>query len=635
MTPEQTLKQYFGYDQFRPLQKEIVQSVLDGKDTIALLPTGGGKSICFQVPALMMEGVCVVVTPLIALMKDQVENLKKRDIMAIALFGGMKRREIEFELENCINGKYKFLYVSPERLMSKHFIDYAVNINVSMLAIDEAHCISQWGYDFRPPYLEIAAFKNKFDQLKTIALTASATKEVVIDIGKRLELRNTQIFTQSFVRSNLSYVVQKTENKIERIIHICERIKGTGLIYVKSRRRTQDLSNLLNQRQMKTDFYHAGLEPEERNRKQEEWKKGKTRIMVCTNAFGMGIDKPDVRFVIHEQKPDTLEAYYQEAGRAGRDGEKSYCVMLFHESDLLDDQKNIEAKYPSSEQISRIYELICNDLKVGVGSGINQSFDFDIQAFSQSYKLQANLVYNVIKILENESYFQTTEAFYLPSRLKILVDDETISEWQEKDKNIYEIFKTLLRSYGGLFDFYTNIYEYELARRLNKSDVWLKAELKKLHDLEYLDYVPQSQKPQIVFIENRFNKVDIPKEKINYLRKRYYEKLKFVNDYLLNSLICRSSFIVDYFGEINAKDCGVCDVCLDKKKSSDKQFLIYYKRIQALIQNKSFKKDDLLKLLKTGEIDEIVSILRWLIDESYLIENQDGIMTWANEKLSK
>jgi ATP-dependent DNA helicase RecQ len=635
MTPELTLKQYFGYDQFRPLQKEIVQSVLDGKDTIALLPTGGGKSICFQVPALMMDGVCIVVTPLIALMKDQVENLKKRDIMALALYGGMKRREIEFELENCINGKYKFLYVSPERLMSKHFIDYAVNINVSMLAIDEAHCISQWGYDFRPPYLEIALFKNKFDKLKTIALTASATKEVVIDIVKKLELQNTRIFNQSFVRSNLSYVVQKTENKIERIIHICERIKGTGLIYVKSRRRTQDLSNLLNQRQMKTDFYHAGLEPEERTRKQEEWKNGKTRIMVCTNAFGMGIDKPDVRFVIHEQKPDTLEAYYQEAGRAGRDGKKSYCIILYHESDLLDDQKNIETKYPSSEQISRIYELICNELKVGVGSGINQSFDFDIQSFCQTYKLQANLVYNVIKILENESYFQTTEAFYLPSRLKILVDDETISEWQERNADIYELFKIMLRSYGGLFDFYTNIFEFELARRLNKSESWLKSELKKLHDMENVDYVPQSQKPQIIFVENRYNKVDIPKEKINYLRKRYLEKLKFVNDYLLNTESCRSSVLVDYFGEKNAKDCNICDVCLNKKKTYDQKFLNYFKKIDTLIHSQTFKKDDLLNSVKSGEIDEIVGILRWLIDESYLTENQDGLMTWTKEKLSK
>jgi ATP-dependent DNA helicase RecQ len=635
MTPEQTLKQYFGYDQFRPLQRDIVQSVLEGKDTIALLPTGGGKSICFQVPALMLEGVCIVVTPLIALMKDQVENLKKRDIMALALFGGMKRREIEFELENCINGKYKFLYVSPERLMSKHFIDYAVNIKVSILAIDEAHCISQWGYDFRPPYLEIANFKYRFNQLKTIALTASATKEVILDIQEKLDLHKTEIFTQSFVRSNLSYVIQKVENKIERIIHICQRIKGTGLIYVKSRKKTYELSQLLNQRQMITDYYHAGLDPEERTRKQDEWKKGKTRIMICTNAFGMGIDKPDVRFVIHEQKPDTLEAYYQEAGRAGRDGEKAYCVMLYHESDLQDDQKNIELKYPSSEQISRIYELICNDLKVGVGSGINQSFNFDIQLFCQTYKLQVPLVYNVLKILENESYFQTTEAFYLPSRLKILVDDETLSDWQEKEENIDLIFKILLRSYGGLFDFYTNIFENEIARRLHKTEEWVKAELKKLHDFEMIDYVPQTQKPQIIFLENRFNKVSITQEKINYLRKRYFEKLKFVNDYISNTDQCRSSVLVSYFGEQKAKNCGICDICLEKKKKPDETFDKYYKKIYDLIQTESFKKDDLLYVVKSGEIDEIISILRWLIDEEYLTENENGILKWTKNRLSK
>lgn len=635
MDSEQTLKQYFGYNQFRPLQKEIVQSVIDGNDTIALLPTGGGKSICFQVPALMLEGVCIVVTPLIALMKDQVENLKQRDIMALALFGGMKRREIEFELENCINGKYKFLYVSPERLMSKSFIDYAVNINVSLLAIDEAHCISQWGYDFRPPYLEIAAFRNKFDNLRTIALTASATKEVVLDIQKKLDLNKTQIFTQSFVRSNLSYVVQKVENKIQRIIHISQRIEGTGLIYVKSRKRTYELSQLLSQRQITTDYYHAGLDPEERTRKQEAWKNGKIRIMICTNAFGMGIDKPDVRFVIHEQKPDTLEAYYQEAGRAGRDGNKAYCVMLYHESDMMDDERNIELKYPASEQISRIYELICNDLKVGVGSGINQSFNFDIQLFCQNYKLQPNLVYNILKILENESYFQTTEAFYLPSRLKILVDDQTLSDWQEKEESIDLIFKILLRSYGGLFDFYTNIFESEIARRLHKTEEWVKAELKKLHDFEMIDYVPQTHKPQIVFLENRFNKVSISQEKINYLRKRYYDKLKFVNDYLINTDKCRSSVLVHYFGEQNAKNCGVCDVCLNRIKNSNQDFKKHFKKLKFMIQSQQIKKDDFLNLFKSGEIDEIVSILRWLIDEGYLTENKDGILKWTKDQLSK
>lgn len=635
MTPEQTLKQYFGYDQFRPLQKDIVQSVLDGKPTIALLPTGGGKSLCFQVPALMLEGVCVVVTPLIALMKDQVENLMKRDIQAVALYSGMKRKEIEFELENCINGKYKFLYVSPERLKSKHFIDYAVNIKVSLLAIDEAHCISQWGYDFRPPYLEISEFISRFNQLKVIALTASATKDVVADIALKLELKQTQVFVQSFVRSNLSYVIRKTENKLQEILKIAQKLAGSGLVYVKSRRKAEEISRHLNEIGLKTDYYHAGLPALDRNKKQEAWKQGHIRIMVCTNAFGMGIDKPDVRFVIHEQKPDTLEAYYQEAGRAGRDGNLSYCILLFHESDRLEDARTIAVKYPKPDEIIQVYEAIHNYLKIAVGSGQFISYDFDISDFCSSNKLSTQLTLNAIKILENEAYFQTTESIYLPSRLKILCDYETLNEWQQNHTAVDVIFKMLLRSYGGLFDFYTNIYESEIARRLKKSESWLKEQLLKFNDLELIDYIPQTTQPQLVLLENRLRSIHVSSEKINKLRERYQEKLLAVNQYIDNNNECRTSIIVQYFGEEKSVDCGICDVCLRHKRSLNEHF-VSQKTIEIIksicLTNPNIKEDELMKLANITDLDNYVLILRWLKDYQYIIKTKEGWVQWNSKK---
>jgi ATP-dependent DNA helicase RecQ len=633
-TPEEILKQYFGYDNFRPLQKDIVMNAIEGRDTIALLPTGGGKSICFQVPALMKKGVCLVVTPLIALMKDQVENLRNRDIMAIALYSGMSRKEIEFELENCINGKYKFLYVSPERLLSKHFIDYALNIDLNFIAIDEAHCISQWGYDFRPPYLQIAEFKAKFDKIVTIALTASATPEVVKDIEKKLELRKPQIFTQSFTRKNLSYVVQREENKFEKIISICQKLKGTGLVYVKSRKKTTRIAEMLKKKNISADDYHAGLEAKLRTQKQDDWKQGRTRIMVCTNAFGMGIDKGEVRFVIHEQKPDTLEAYYQEAGRAGRDGEKSYCILLHHASDDLEDARNIESKYPSTADISRVYELICNYLQVAVGSGQGTSYNLEINELCTYFGVSPSLVFNALKILESEAYFQTTESIYTPSRMKILCSYQELYEWQLKHESIDSLFKMILRSYGGMFDFYTNLYEYEIAARLKKPEKWVREQLAKLHGIGLVDYVPQNTKPQIVFLENRFPTVYVSNEKIEFLRSRYREKLAHVNAFIHNTTVCRSSQLVSYFGEKNAADCGICDICLSKKPKANTTYEQYFAKINHLFKSGSFRIEDIGKHVSPGEINEYLFILRWLKDNGYLVETKEGPWQWRKEKKS-
>lgn len=633
-TPESILEQYFGHSAFRPLQKDIVESVLNGNDTIALLPTGGGKSVCFQVPAMMLDGLCIVVTPLIALMKDQVENLKHKNIQAIALFSGMSHREIEFELENCVNGKYKFLYVSPERLMSKHFMSFAMHMPLNFLAIDEAHCISQWGYDFRPPYLKIAEFKSKFQSLKCIALTASATPDVLKDIEAKLELKNTGIFSKSFSRSNLSYVVQEEENKLEKIKSICSKIEGTGLVYVKSRKKALEIAHYLSQNNISADHYHAGLEAELRTQKQDNWKNNKTRVMVCTNAFGMGIDKPEVRFVIHHQKPDTLEAYYQEAGRAGRDGKKSYCILLSHPVDFIEDEKNIVNKYPSPKDIARVYELICNYIKVAVGSGQGQSFNFDINDLSVYFNIPANLVYNALRILEADGYFQASESVYLPSRMRIRCSYNELYEWQLQNEGVDALFKVLLRSYGGLFDFYTNIYEYEIARRLQKRERWVKEQLSKLKQIEIIDYIPQNNKPQLYLLENRFSSIHISEDRIAFLRSRYREKLEFMNNYVRNKTECRSLNLVKYFGEENGQTCGVCDVCLAKKKnlSPSEKFELYYPRIKPLIDAGGFKLEQLKQKVKSSETLEYLSILRWLKDNNYLEENQEGIWTWTQKK---
>lgn len=631
-TPEEILQKYFGHAAFRPLQKDIINNILSGKDTIALLPTGGGKSVCFQVPALMMNGVCIVVTPLIALMKDQVENLRNKDIMAIALYSGMSKREIEFELENCINGKYKFLYVSPERLKSKHFNDYARNINVSLLAIDEAHCISQWGYDFRPPYLNIATFRNYYQKLPCIALTASATEQVIEDIGKRLEMRKPTVFKQSFVRKNLAYVVQNEENKTDKIAHIVSRIKGTGLIYVRSRKKTVELTKLLQQKNISVDYYHAGLDAAERNRKQEAWKNNAIRVMICTNAFGMGIDKPDVRFVIHESKPETLEAYYQEAGRAGRDGKKSYCIFLHHASDDRNDEENIHTKYPSPADIKRVYELVFTYLNVAVESGGGQAFPFNLNTFINLYKLPVSIAVNSLRMLENEGYFQLSDAVHFPSRIKILCDYQTLYEWQMNHPVIDEIFKVLLRSYGGLFDFYTNIFEREIAFRLKKTEVWVQTQLEKIKAAGLIDYIKASGEEQIFLQENRFRDIDIPAAKIQFLRSRYKEKLLAVNNYVHNTSTCRSALLVSYFNEKNSTPCGVCDICLSRKKQNDsgKQFKIYYHKINHLFEHKNFKAGDLNKYVNATEIEEYTVILRWLKDNGYAAETAEGQWQWTN-----
>lgn len=631
---EKTLLQYFGYDKFRPLQKEIVENVIAKKDTIALLPTGGGKSICFQVPALMLNGVCIVISPLIALMKDQVENLKARNIQALAIYNGMSQREIEFELENCINGKYKFLYVSPERLNSKQFIDYARNINLSMIAIDEAHCISQWGFDFRPSYLNIPLFYSYFNDLPKIALTATATSEVIKDIKEKLDLKKPTVFTKSFVRNNLSYVVLNTENKLDKILNLCKKLKGTGLVYVNTRKKTMDISHFLNQNGVVSDFYHAGIQASERNEKQENWKKDKLKVMVCTNAFGMGIDKPNVRFVIHEQKTESLEAYYQEAGRAGRDNEFSYCILLFHPSDFNQDEFHFNLKFPDKKTINATYELINNYLKIAVGSGKNEVHDFDINKFCEAYQLMPTKIYPVLQLLEQEAYFQFSDSVWTPSRMRIIVNYETLYDYQLQNNDIDNLTKVILRSYGGLFDFYTNIYEREIAQRLNKTELWVKDWLLKLHKNQLIDYVPQSGQSKIVIMENRFKSIDYNVNKLNFLKERYLKKQESVRHYVTNNEKCRNLILVNYFDEKNNKDCGNCDVCIKKKRTENKKetYIKYHQEIKSLLQLNQINLLNLKNHVEDDKLKEYNTILRWMLDEKIIYNDSEGYLKWKNEK---
>ncbi|MCC6817452.1 MAG: RecQ family ATP-dependent DNA helicase [Bacteroidia bacterium] len=469
-----------------------------------------------------------------------------------------------------------------------------------------------------------------------MALTASATPLVVDDIAKKLNLKQPILFKKSFTRENLSYLVEKTENKWERMKTIFSKVKGTGLVYVKSRKRTIEIADFLNKNGIKADFYHAGLEARMRTQKQDDWKMGRTPIMVCTNAFGMVIDKPDVRLVLHDQKPDTPEAYYQEAGRAGRDGNRAYCVLLWNESDFLDEKRQLAIKYPSADMIVRVYELLCNYLRIAVGSGAGQSYNFDITEFCNYYKLNPNEVFNCIRILESESYLQSTDSVYLPSRMKILVNYEELYQWQLRHESIDAITKLILRSYGGVFDFYTNIYESELSRRLKKPEKWIKEQLQKLHDIEIIDYIPQNSKPQIIFLENRFSSISISEEKINFLRKRYSEMLEAMNRFVRNQNTCRSKLLVEYFGETNSSDCGHCDICLAKKRNNNPN-QAHNARVEFL---KTLFKDGRLNMhtfqnnIEPAELDEYLIILRWLVDEGFVIELEEQTWQWKEKRKS-
>ncbi len=624
----QLLKHYWGHSTFRPLQENIIQSILDGTDTLALLPTGGGKSICFQVPALAMDGVCVVISPLIALMKDQVDNLTKRGIKACAVYSGMKKQEIDVLLDNCVYGKIKFLYLSPERLSSELVKVRLCKMKISFLAIDEAHCISQWGYDFRPAYLRIAELRELLPQQKILALTATATPEVVKDIQQQLNFKNSKVFIASFERKNLAYIVLQEEDKWNRLLKIVTSLKGAGIIYARNRKRTQEIALFLQRNSITADYYHAGLSPQVRDTKQNNWMLNNCRIMVCTNAFGMGIDKPDVRFVVHLELPDSLEAYFQEAGRAGRDGNKSYGIVLFQSVDSNESMHRLKQGFPTVSEIKSVYQALCNYYKLAIGSGLEITFDFDSADFCNTFNLKANHVFNCLKFLEKEEYLSLSDSSKTNAKLKILLNKQTLFDFQVANKDLDILIKTILRSYSGAFDEFILISETELAKRTAQKKEDIIKQLNYLNKLKVISYFPQSFLPQLTFTRAR---VDVKKLTISaeVLSKRFElaaQKLNAVIHYAESTKLCRSQMLLHYFGESTAGFCGVCDVCLAKNKTlnlTSEMFTILTNKITSLLQTQKLPLKSLVKLMEHKKEKQSILVIQHLLDSGILLTENE------------
>jgi len=624
------LKKYWGFDKFRPVQEEIIQAVLQKKDSLALLPTGAGKSVCFQVPALAMEGICIVVTPLIALMKDQVEQLKKRNIQAISIYSGMNSREIDIALDNCVYGKVKFLYLSPERLKTEILQERAKKMKINLLAIDEAHCISQWGYDFRPAYLEIAAFREIIPKnVPILALTATATKLVEKDIQEKLLFNKPLVFKNSFLRNNLSYSCFLEEDKSKRLLKVLNNVKGTSIVYVRNRRLTEEVGKFLIKNKIKACHYHAGLSNEQRNVSQNAWIKNDVRVIVATNAFGMGIDKPDVRAVIHLDLPNSLEAYYQESGRAGRDGIKSYCVILYNHNDLEELLKTNSDAYPSIEFIKKVYQSLANYLKVAAGSSNMSSYDFDIDDFHKVYKLPKKNTFYAIKRLETEGFVQLNESFYNPSKILFIVDNKILYDFQLKHETYDDFIKMLLRMYGGeLFSNFIQIAEIALGKNLNISKEEVHKKLLFLQKMDILIYQQQKEKPQLTFTTHRYNAPKLPLniKALEERKKIDLEKIVAMGNYVRLGKKCRAIFLLEYFGEISSRECGICDICLLKRKYFDilSAYKVYKPLISKELENTEMPIDALIEKIDSKKGKEIIAVIREMLDGALLGYDEKG-----------
>ena len=620
----QILKQYWGYDSFRALQEDIIISVMEGRDTLALLPTGGGKSICFQVPALAMDGICVVVSPLIALMKDQVENLKARGVRAIAITSGLRKREVDILLDNCVYGDVKFLYVSPERLKQPLFIERFKRMRVNLIAVDEAHCISQWGYDFRPPYLEIAKLKAYHPKVPVLALTATATKEVVEDIQEKLEFREGKVFKKSFYRFNLQYVVLNEEDTLGALLRVIKRVNGSGIVYVRTRRLTQEIAQVLIAQQISATFYHAGLSIEEREKKQRDWQSNKVRIMVSTNAFGMGIDKPDVRFVVNIGVPDSLEAYFQEAGRAGRDEKRAYAVLLVKGSDREAVYNRVEMQYPSKEMIKKVYYAVCNYLRIAIGAGLEVQSPIDYEEVAKSFNLKPATVYYALPFLESSGYFSITEPFGSVSTLQFLLQGRDLYEFQVRHKRFDAFIKLILRSYSGLFENKVKIKEFAIATRAKLPMKVVKKMLLELNNLGVVEYVPKSSFPILTFLQPRVEQkyLRIPKSIYEDRKKIALKKVEYAIRYSFSEDTCRNILLLNYFDDDTAQPCGKCDVCLANKKEvelSEEVFLELEQLILKTIKQEHVSPRELVeKLSSSNAKEEVLFVLRWLINNEQL-----------------
>lgn len=633
MSIHEILKNYWGYDNFRPLQEDIINAVLDGKDTLALLPTGGGKSICFQVPAMAKEGICLVVSPLIALMKDQVESLKKKGIPALAIYSGMSFIEIKKALQNAAYGNYKFLYVSPERLETDLFLDVLPSMKINLLAVDEAHCISQWGYDFRPPYLRIANLRELLPGVTVLALTASATKIVQDDICDKLLFGKTQQrFQQSFERPNLSYSVFNVPSKQNKLLEILKNVPGTAIVYCKSRKHTREIADLLRLNNINADYYHAGLNNEERNKKQESWISNKTRVIVSTNAFGMGIDKPDVRVVVHYDVPDCIENYYQEAGRAGRDGKRAYAVLLYNNKEIESLQQQSDIRFPKEEEIKQVYTAIMNHLQVPAGSGEGISYDFDIAVFAPAFKLNILTATYSIKALEQEGVLGFNEVFFKPSTVVFTTNREELTDFEKQEPSLDSLIKGLLRSYEGIFDYPATVYESRLAKFIQTDAAILKNDLKKLNDYGIISYSAQKDKPQLTLLQNRMYADDYKIHTVDYLKRKdnYEKRVSAITAYIKKTTGCRSVDIAKYFNDTKINACGICDNCINEKLIyvSAEEFDLISLKISGLTTDEPIAIDNILATLKHIKKEKVWRVINYLQAENKIKTDNNGNIKW-------
>jgi ATP-dependent DNA helicase RecQ len=629
------LVSYWGHSSFRPMQEEIIDSILSGKDTLALLPTGGGKSICFQVPALMKEGTCIVITPLIALMKDQVSNLKKSKIKAAAIYTGMHRDEMESIYSNAIAGNLKLLYMSPERLLTPVAQDVISRMKVSLLTIDEAHCISQWGYDFRPPYLKIAEIRPIIPNIPVLALTATATQTVVTDIMEKLSFRKPNLLKTSFERRNLSYNVLNEFDKTGFLIRKLKDDNNTVIIYVRNRRKTRELAEILQKNNISATYYHAGLNAKTRDERQKDWSLGRVKVIVATNAFGMGIDKSNVRYVIHYDLPDSIESYFQEAGRAGRDLQPSKATLLYNNNDIVRAKDRIKSSFPPIDFIKNVYNALGNYFQIPEGSGKDHGFDFMIADFSNQYNYNILQVYNSIKFLEREGFLHYIQSAGQYSKLFVPINKEELYRFVVENPGVDRLLKEIMRSYSGVFTEFINVNETLLAKRAEMKQEDVVKKLLFFDSQKIISYIPIKTNPQIIFTYERLSSAHIQLSNDNYqnLKRASEQRLGAMLDFVTNLLYCRSKLLLEYFGEKKPRRCGICDVCVAKNKVdlNEIEFATIEKIIREKLKDNSKHLYELISLIDDFDEDEIIQVVRWLIDNNKVIRLKDEKLTWHSQ----
>ena len=623
-TPKEILLKYWGYSSFRANQEEIINLVLNNKDTLALLPTSGGKSICYQVSSLIMDGICIVISPLISLMKDQVENIKEKGIKAVAITSDMSFQEVDIALTNCIFGGYKFLYISPERLQNELVQSKISEMNVNLIAVDEAHCISEWGHNFRPTYRNISNLREIHPKVPIIALTATATEKVVIDIQENLNFKERNVIQSSFVRENLSYIIIKENDKDRKILSILNKINGSTIIYAKSRRDCVSICEILIENNISANYYHAGVTLTERNKRQENWKSGKCRVIVATNAFGMGIDKSDVRLVIHTHIPSTIESYFQETGRSGRDEKESSAVLIYNYNDEKYVRKIVELHFPSIDEIKSCYQKLANYFQLAINNGLDENFDFNLTTFSKKYNYNTLKVYNILKYLEKENYLKLQNVYNTSSKIYIKLDNSELYKFQIANSYFDSYIKLLLRSYSGLFDNFVKINETELAARSGTNTKEIKNILNRLKNLEVLDYVEKKENTQITYLQNRVDNkyLNISEEKLEKRRDSELERMNYIINYCNQKTSCRTKILLSYFGEEQKYRCGKCDICRERNKLeiSDLKFEKIRTEILISLENQDKKLSIICQNLKDFPEEKIINVLSYLLENNTIIK---------------